>query len=436
MLKHTKSRAQKIINSQLALFFLWLVFLPGNLGWHLPQPYSYVYGYLVNYYLPTFYLTDLFLLGVLFFWGLELYQDKAARDKFRQLVCHRESVLLLTLLIILMPNLGVINRSSAWWGWLLWFKGYLLFLWLLFHLKSCTYPVVVKGLSVGVFSQALFGIYQVVQQQSVFGYLPFGETVLANSAGIAKGVFFNTTLIRAYGTTPHPNVLAGFLAVSWLVIYFSLGLEKKKLWRYWYLLTLFLGSLTLILTMSRSALIALLGSLFVYFMFRTRPKSRYPAWATPLLLIILLQVTGGLAMLNTPSVTERLSSYTTALSLIKKEPLLGIGLNNYIFAAQQYSDSFQVYRSTQPVHSVYLLLGAEGGVTALLILVLFLLPVGQSFFWQRTLYTKVGVLSLLTISIIGLFDHYLISLNQGLLLMFLVFGLAQAEFNKSVGGVN
>ena len=57
--------------------FYWLVFLiPSNLAKHWPQSWSYVNGILVDYLIPTVYLTDILVVALLVLWGIDVIKSK------------------------------------------------------------------------------------------------------------------------------------------------------------------------------------------------------------------------------------------------------------------------------------------------------------------------------------------------------------------------
>jgi len=74
------------------------------------------------------------------------------------------------------------------------------------------FKLIYKGLKHGVFINLLIGTVQVIKQNKI-GLTKIGESNLDKKISqIAKFKLFNTDLIRAYGLTPHPNILA-FLSI-------------------------------------------------------------------------------------------------------------------------------------------------------------------------------------------------------------------------------
>ena len=103
-----------------------------------------------------------------------------------------------------------------------------------------------------------------------------------------------------------------------------------------------------------------------------------------------------------------------AIKMVQDSPLIGQGLNNFTVVMDQYGIIAATTRFLQPVHNIYLLILAETGILGLfgfgyLIVCAFRSP--------RPAVLK---LSLFTLLFLGLFDHYPFTLQQGMLLLFLL----------------
>src|SRR3990167_9675254 len=115
--------------AQLLFLALLILFLPSNLGLHFEMDFSYVLGYKVPYFVPTLYLTDIFLLGLFSTWLLELFLDDQARmTLWRRLREDPVAITLLLFLILALPNLSVVNKAASLWLWVLLLKGSFLFI--------------------------------------------------------------------------------------------------------------------------------------------------------------------------------------------------------------------------------------------------------------------------------------------------------------------
>jgi len=97
-----------------------------------------------------------------------------------------------------------------------------------------------------------------------------------------------------------------------------------------------------------------------------------------------------------------------------------VGLNNFIVHLPQFYQSGSVYL-LQPVHNIFLLVAAETGLVGLVIFLWFLILT-----FKKLLITNYYLLitALIVILVLGLFDHYWLTLQQNQLLVAIVFGLS------------
>lgn len=234
--------------------------------------------------------------------------------------------------------------------------------------------------------------------------------------------------LRAYGTLAHPNIFGGFIAVammfcarhySYLWVRFERGLSNFNpafAMGAWAIL-----SLGLVLSFSKSAWLAVFITLLIIFL---KSSFRRRAIAKLFIVLVFMFLLVGLAQpslmfgrlfqegrLETMSVQERKISLGVGWTLIKEKIFVGRGLSNYTYTLwEKFPDTIGFY--FQPIHNVFLQIWAEGG----LITFLFLL-----FFVFRSL-KKLKPLMILFF-VLGMFDHYLVSLPFGLYLVSLSFGL-------------
>lgn len=235
--------------------------------------------------------------------------------------------------------------------------------------------------------------------------------------GIAKFDFYGVQFLRPYATFPHPNVLAAFMLVGALLLLG--GIKGNKVYKG---LCVVLGALTVLLTVSRTAIVA--GGISALFLLKK--KGRLLLLAGVLLLLPILY-TRFAAVFNFDNLTltrrEELSG--VAWQIFLTSPILGAGLNNFIPAV---SDQLLTgpSRFLQPVHNIFLLALAETGVLGLLGLLGLL---GYPIFMLFKLFPKPYPLNPIlliwaVIIFLGLFDHYFLTLPQGYRLLFLVWGIS------------
>ena len=113
-------------------------------------------------------------------------------------------------------------------------------------------------------------------------------------------------------------------------------------------------------------------------------------------------------------------SWGSKLGIILAVAGSAVGLGNFLAELPRYYRSREEIRFYQPVHNILLLAMAETGILGFgffLWLVVKTLVVA----WQKG--EKALIYSLLIIFLTGLFDHYWLTLQQGQLMLTLVFGL-------------
>ena len=92
----------------------------------------------------------------------------------------------------------------------------ILFVYVYFNLTSFKRILITAGLlALSGLTQSLLAVFQYFLQRSVFGSKWLGEIVLSPELpGVAKIAVDGEKIMRAYGTFPHPNILAGFLLIT------------------------------------------------------------------------------------------------------------------------------------------------------------------------------------------------------------------------------
>ena len=374
-------------------YFLWLFFLsaPLQLGKHFWPDWSYVWGVKVDYLSPVIYLNDIFFLGCL---GLFL-PEIILRINFKK----NWKIILFVLIFAFLNCFFSLNIWVAVlkWARLLLISGLVLFV---SQNKKIIENILAKVIPLWVI--ILFGIVlaQVFLQSNIGGlFWWLGErTFDVNTPGIAKTFIFGRFYLRPYGIFSHPNSLAGFVLVS-AIIFYNLKQNSAILKK----IVLVFTGLIVGLSLSRSAIFV--GVSFLTWSFFKKKK-----WH--LLLLAFLPI--GLVFLNSNldlSILRRVDLAFSATKMFATSPLIGVGLNNFIVNLPAFwSGGLWL----QPVHNIFLLVLAEGGVVGLIIL----LKVFQKI--SKSCYFPAFVAIVLT----GLFDHYWLTLAQNIILFGLVIGLS------------
>lgn len=256
--------------------------------------------------------------------------------------------------------------------------------------------------------QSLVAILQTILQKSV-GLTMLGESNIGqNISGVAKISALGHTLIRGYGTLPHANILGGFLGIGLLLLIQEPPKSKKfLLWE----IILCVGFL---LTLSKGAFIAIFLALFL--------TKRIPwkiGWPILGLLLSIVFIKWKDFLLN-ESFLERLEYIEISFAMLAAKPL-GVGLSQFTANIQEFATLKLQPWQYQPVHNIYLLITNELGIWSGLAIIGGL---SHLFIKQKTPFVLV-----IFILIAGLFDHYFISLPQGLMLTGFVLGISFSNQN-------
>ncbi len=429
------------------LLFLLIFFLPSNLAYHFDNSSFLVDGITVDYLIPKLFLTDIFILALVIPWLFrasrknlkslrkalhfvipaqaksDLAQAGIHTDRFRIRLFHAFTGMTMIPLIFFVWTLFqsiflAPNHLAALYMWLKLLEMSLL-AWYLSH-KILKNPKVLKlikvALSLAVLFQSLLAWSQWLLQRNLFPYWILGESQYsASTAAIDKISWLGALKVPPLGTTPHPNVLGGFLAVSLVILLlspkflknlsFPKNLKNLRTLSQW--ITLLFGFSALLLTHSLSAILAFtLGLLLL------SPKIlknlEYLKWS----LVPLLLATSYLLLapgIESTSLSRRLKLNQIAIQMITANPL-GVGLNNFTVVMPQYGEIEATYRFLQPVHNIYFLFWSESGLIGIVIVLALVSNL-------RSLSILSVVTPLLMILTIGAVDHYPLTLQTGQLLL-------------------
>jgi uncharacterized membrane protein YfbV (UPF0208 family) len=407
--------------------------------------WSFVLGRRVDYLSPTVYGTDVLVGLLLVCWYLEsLLSGVYVRKK--RINISPPVIRLWKYLVPLFIFIGIniwfaSNRPVAIYHWVKALE-YALLGWYIVRTKP-TYATITLGLSVGMLYSSGIAIAQFFLQRSVGGILWWvGERSFTPATpGIARltwclGVFASgcRETVRVYGTFSHPNVLGGFIAVllPLQLVYLRLGRYARTYIRDRSVVSvsMLFGVAALVLTFSRSAwIVAGLGVVSVLVlekMWRDEGLMVQRAFWILMSVLAVGLVCVGLVYhpsLTDPSVTMRADLAAAAIRLWLQSPWFGVGLGNYLVRLPDVSTARSMF-FLQPVHNIYLLVFAETGLVGL---VAFLLLIGNGIWrgihsiWNRNKRDVASPTVMYTIPFIGLLmlglvDHYPLSLQQGQLL--------------------
>lgn len=365
-------------------------------------------------------------------------------------------IIFLALALLIYSVLGIFINPSPLRGFFSWIRildGFLLFV--LLAQGGVKNMWMIYSFIMGAALQAVIGIVQF----SVQGISPstlFGVAI--HDPGFLGDAVVETTSgrwLRAYGGLPHPNILGGYLAIAVMFLGTlalwgrkqanppkfcgtKLGRAKADMAILFGLLVISAG---LFFTFSRGAWIALAagGIIFIWNAFLKNGDERFHTLIRFGLPVALLWLVLGLAFvpllqsrfgslvpfesvknrLEERSQSERIDEYAEAAALLPSYFISGTGIGAYSQRLSERTPGLPGY-AYQPVHNAYLLLGMELGLPALFLfatmLLIFISGIKESNRWA--IYPP-----FITLLTLGFFDHYLWSLESGVMLFWVTLGL-------------
>lgn len=321
----------------------------------------------------------------------------------------------------------------------------MLYLYVVNEIRSLA--AVVLPVALQVLVQAVVGMGQFLQQHSV-GLGPFGELALDPAwRGISIVWSGQSVLLRAYGLTDHPNILGGSLAFALVLLAYGYFRAPVR-WRAPVVAILGLGLITLLLTFSRAAWLALAAALglavllLVYVRHMHVLKDGFALSVAGLILVLpfawqysdylgvrLNPAEPSMASGENRSLAERDLLNQAAADLFAGHAAFGVGLGAFPLALQAAEPSFPF--DYQPAHFVLLEVAAEIGLPgAFFFAVLLLAPWLVLWLKRRRLRADPATLAviaasglLLAVTTVGLFDYYTWVLVPGRLWQWLAWGL-------------
>jgi hypothetical protein len=414
------------------------------------------------------YGTDLILLVLLIFWvwnyfkaGKILNPKPETLNKFQNLKSKIQNPDFYLLILIVVSAISIKNSSS-----------YVLsaysvlklieFIALYFYIKSyAIYRFGLIGSMVALVCGGLFqGVIAILQffKQSDLGLRLLGESVLApNLNGVAS--FYNLAgekIMRAYGTTPHPNILASYLFLAIFSFYFLflyINFKHKNTgtkvmtyfnfgryvyahgWAVVYVVLL----LSLFFTFARVAIFLwVFGFIIRACLILGKQRFRkifgsdiYRTKLTRILIVTVATVTlfGGFYWSETVS-RIKISSGEEAVQLrvfynkesVKSVNWFGAGSGNFVNWLM-FKDPNLPRNLYQPVHNIYLLIYSEVGILGVSAFILFLIFLIKDFIVSTKmdkLYHYSVLIFFLSFLFMGLFDHFLWTLQQGRLMLWIL----------------
>jgi O-antigen ligase len=400
----------------LEYLFAAIIFLtPSNLFLKYFIELGYTRGLFIDYLLPKLYLSDIFIFA---FIAVAIYCT--TRKTLQRFFA---SPIILLLLILFIYQLFTEKSISGLWYFVHLIKIILLF----FLLQKNTFLVKSFITKIAIVSTLLFqsflGLYQFVYQKSLFGYVFLGEQNLSQTLGIVRQQIGKHELILPYGTTAHPNILGGILALFYIIClwYWKFVKNKKSLfsilfycatplvWAVIWMTQSFTAGITLILGVLLFAFSY--AKKFHYFPGDLRTKTVVKLFVGTFICVPFLLHFLNAIFPTSLSIQRRDILNYASVDMTLDHPVLGVGLNQFTSHLEEYTKSSEIVRFVQPVHHIGLLWLAETGLLGLCILALSL---------QRLIEAKRTIsIYILLIIPIAVLDHYFLTLQSGGLLLIL-----------------
>ncbi len=247
----------------------------------------------------------------------------------------------------------------------------------------------------------------------------------------------NLRWLRTFGALPHPNILAGFLAVSLILIIGLFALTKIKKHQKFLSMIFVITFLGLLTTLSRSAVIVFILAIIIFSFVARKDKiltkhiSKFALIALFIIIIFTVSFPNLISArtsinneLEAQSNITRLEQYKQFLPIMKTHWLTGLGLGNYTVALVNENQTLEGWQY-QPIHNTYLLIFGELGIIGLAINLMFLIYCLFNLFKNNnwSIEKTTSFIALLTIAGLALFDHYLWSFWFGLIMFSFIIGL-------------
>lgn len=409
------------------IFLLILLLLPTQFGRHFWPNFSYISGVRIDYLSPTIYVTDILVFILLILVFIKFFKISLLKSlkKNRTLVKHLFLITVFLIINILFSK----NILPSLYGAVKLLECIFFALFTFYKIKKIRFNLLLFIFSIGIIFESLLSIAQYVKQESIGGiFYFFGErTFTGLTPGIANVSINGELILRSYGTFSHPNVLAGFLLLILTFILFNLNF--KKIITSFYLCAIILGTVAVILTFSRIAILFWMLSIFIFVFSKIRSDFKYKI---SLLLILILTVLVSFIFYSPFYLRFMQSSFFEDAVVLRekliisgfeeflKSPIIGTGLNNYFSNVVTAGNVFIF----QPVHNIFLLTLIQTGILGFSYFIWILHKAFANIIKRKSSYLK---LIFLYIILIGLFDHYFLTLQQGQLLFSYFMGIFLAK---------
>src|SRR3989344_270526 len=294
------------------LIVLFSFFLPTQFGYHFQNLATSIYGFKIDYFIPTLYLTDILIIGII-------------TTQIRTLInlINKKSLFFISLyLLLIVVNIYISDyKMISFYKWIKLTEMLMMIITLINYKKLNIYKSIFTPLSYSVVLICFLGLLQTFSGGSIGGLFYYlGERSFdINTFGISTVNLNGVEILRSYSTFSHPNSLAGFLAVFSIVTL----IYRKRLNRYYLLFLSLLVTTTLITSASLNVLVSFILLVVVYMI-----KAGKNLILSLILLITFLSPYLGAT--NFREIDYRIELSQVAVNLFFDKPLIGVGINNFI----------------------------------------------------------------------------------------------------------
>lgn len=387
------SLGKRFKNFVYASFLLLLIILPFNISIQicLNGIDPYVNGIFTNYLVPTISILDLFV--CLFLISSVCEKKIQKKDLSWELIL----LVLFSLLQFLLKDsmvslLGIFRIVS----YLLVFKMAIR------EIKIKGDMKVLRILETLIVIQTGIAILQFTKGSSL-GLSFLGESVF--SSGMKGSNFIDISgnlYIRGYGTFPHPNILAGWLLMNIAV-----------LWKYRRgFIFLVISSMGIVLTFSRIAIFLMIvfWVMYIFEYFKNKYKFKLFSFYGLVGERIFNLFNGG-----DDAVSDRINLFRESLTVFKNNWITGTGYNCFVREmGENMPRTANGVLLNQPVHNIFMLSLCELGIPGTILLGI---SYWKTFFKKRIDFKRFeNIFISLCLVVVGIVDHYLFSLPQGLII--------------------
>lgn len=412
-----------------AIFFLIIFFLCSQFGLHFWPKFAYIIGARVDYLSPTLYLLDILILvfTIPFLFDIckrrELFIPQVRVIKFIFIFFILD--LVLNLFLSRSPGAHIFGIIK-----LIEFVLFAICVSIYFKKRHISYFVDTLGLAAIVSS--ILAIWQYINQSSVGGLWYFlGERTFDSVTIGISTVNLSHQILRPYAAFPHPNVLAFFLLTAIIFMILRFPYERENRERIFLIFATAISSIALLLTFSRVS-IFLLVALSIY-AFYTKGKRNL------LYLVSVIMTVFALIIVTMPDLLSanflfrgidfREQLFQQAKDMISTNLYFGVGINNFFIHQAPLIKTISPI-VFQPVHNIFVLAFVSLGLLGFwAVPLIFVLAIRSLFAKVKNTdpetkdFYKSVLLVLIAIIIVGMFDHFFLTLEQGQIMLALVIGL-------------